>query len=100
MRTTLSSSEAWRLRPDPSEDDEGEAMNPLGTCPNEVISETGEPNCFDPVHAECTPRPSYTVRDFCRNDYRKCPYYNVGWNRVRFGGERIFSKARAKILVV
>ena len=75
-------------------------MSPFETCPNEVVSDSGEVTCFDPVLAECIPRPSYTVRDFCHNEFRKCPYYNVGWNRARFGGERIFPGLKEKTLVV
>ncbi len=70
------------------------------TCPYKVISETGELTCFDTGLVECIRRHPGTVRDFCREDFRECPYYRIHGARARFGGERRYPRSKAKRLVV
>ena len=70
------------------------------TCPYKVTSKTGELTCFDTVLVECFKRHRDIIRDFCREDFRECPYYRIHGARARFGGERRYPRSGAKRLMV
>ncbi len=69
-------------------------------CPYKVISKIGELTCFDTGLVECTKRHRDVIRDFCRKDFRECPYYRIHGARARFGGERRYPRSKEKMLVV
>jgi hypothetical protein len=53
------------------------------SCPNKVISESGELTFFDTVFVDCIRRSPCTIQNFCRKDLQECP--TTTWMGPGFG---------------
>jgi hypothetical protein len=66
------------------------------TCPFKELSGSGEPRCFEAEIPGCVKRHRDTIRNYCTNNFTRCPYYEIQGLRDRFGGKIPFRWQRAR----